>query len=172
MYITRLTCITTLFCLLTFTGYSQADTVANKMASGIYQRIEKNMKEFQLDTTAAPDDKTTKKIIELRNLRGGFNINEAIDFKIQEDRQKNEIPTAELDKVSIFFKSGDGKKWLDNAMVWIYRRQFTYGELKQLVKFYKTSAGQKMATNFPVVMMQSLRAAEMIKEIYTQLQKK
>jgi hypothetical protein len=34
------------------------------------------------------------------------------------------------------------------------------------VKFYKTNAGQKMATDFPVIMLQSLKAAEMIKEGY------
>ncbi|RYF83118.1 MAG: hypothetical protein EON98_10635, partial [Chitinophagaceae bacterium] len=58
----------------------------------IFDRIAKSMSEFQLDTTAAPNDKTTKKIIELRKLRGGFNINEAIDFKLQEDKQKGDVP--------------------------------------------------------------------------------
>ena len=143
----------------------------NETTSDIFERISKGVKEFKLDTTAAPDDKMTRKIIELRNLRGGFNINEAIDFKIEEDRQKNEVPKEELDKLSTFFKSGNGKRWLDNAVIRIYRNNFTYRELKQLVKFYKTSAGQKIATNFPVIMMQSLRAAEMIKELYVQQKK-
>jgi len=110
--------------------------------------------------------------MQLRNLRGGFKINEAIDFKIEEDRQKNETSKTEMDKLSDFFKSGNGKRWLDNAVIWIYRSYFTYKELKQLVKFYKTSAGQKMATNFPIIMMQSLKAAEMIKDSYTEQQKK
>jgi hypothetical protein len=169
---TKLTQLTIIFCLLTNVGFSQNDTVANNISAHIFDRIAKGVKDFQLDTTAAPNDKITKKIIELRNLRGGFNINEAVDFKIEEDRQKNEVPKAELEKFAIFFKSGDGKRWLDNATIWIYRRQFTYDELKQLVKFYKTSAGQKMATDFPVIMMQSLRAAELIKDMYAQQQKK
>ena len=36
-------------------------------------------------------------------------------------------------------------------------------ELKQLTKFYKTSAGKKMASQFPIVMLQSLAAGEGIK---------
>jgi hypothetical protein len=164
--------LTYLFCLLTTISFSQSDTNANKLSADIFERITKSVKEFHLDTTAAPDDKITKKITQLRNLRGGFNINEAIDFKIEEDRQKNETSKTEMDKLSDFFKSGNGKRWLDNAVIWIYRSYFTYKELKQLVKFYKTSAGQKMATNFPIIMMQSLKAAEMIKDSYTEQQKK
>jgi uncharacterized protein len=159
-----------IFCLLSFACYAQ-DTAKNKVPS-IFERIATGVKDYKLDTSAAPNDKITKKILELRDLRGGFNINEAIDFKIAEDRQKNEVSKEELDKIASFFKSGNGKRWLDNAIVWIYRNHFTYSELKQLVKFYRTSAGQKMADDFPVIMLQSLRAGEMIKDMYAQQQKK
>lgn len=155
-----------IFCLLANNLFAQTDTVKKNSAPAIFDRIAKSITDFQLDTTAAPNDKITKKIIELRNLRGGFNINEVIEFKIEEDRQKNEIPKAELDKVEIFFKSGNGKRWLNNAMIWIYRNHFTYSELKKLVKFYKTLAGQKMATELPLIMVKSLKAGEMIKELY------
>jgi hypothetical protein len=168
----KLTVLTILFCFLTITGFSQNDTSAIKAYSSIFDRISKGVKDFQLDTTAAPDDKITRKIKELKSLRGGFNINEAINFKIEENRQKSEVPKAELEQLSWFFNDGNGKKWLDNATVWIYRRHFTYDELKQLVKFYKTSAGQKMATDLPIIMLQSLRAAEMIKEYFALQQKK
>ena len=76
------------------------------------------------------------------------------------------MPKAELDKVETFFKSGNGKRWLDKTMIWIYRNHFTYSELKKLVKFYKTPAGQKMATELPLIMVKSLKAGEMIKEFY------
>ncbi len=39
-----------------------------------------------------------------------------------------------------------------------------------MVKFYKTSVGQKKATVFPLVMMKSLAAAEAIKNIYEESQ--
>jgi hypothetical protein len=168
----KLLLLAIIFCLVATVGFSQSDAVSGKVPSDIFNRLTSSVKDYRLDTTAAPDDKVTRKITELRNLKGGFNINEAIEFKIEEDRQKKEVPKEELDKVSEFFKTGYGKRWLDNAVVWIYRRHFTYKELRQLVKFYKTSAGQKLAADFPVIMMQSLRAAEMIKDTYTLQQKK
>ncbi len=141
---------------------AQADTSGFNNA-GVFDRIISAVKDFKPDTTTVPDDKITRKINELRNLRGGFNINEAIQFKLEEDRRKNEIPKAEMDELAAFFTTGNGKKWLDNAVTWIYRTHFSYAELKQLVRFYKTTAGQKMAVDFPVIMLQSLAAGEMIK---------
>jgi hypothetical protein len=163
--------LTLLFSFCIQVGFSQSDTTAHNAASDIFNRITKSVSEFRLDTTAAPDDKITRKITELRNLKGGFNINEAIDFKLEEDRQKNEVSKAELENLYRFFKSGNGKKWLDNAVTWIYRRYFTYSELQEIVRFYRTPAGQKLATDFPVIMIQSLQAAELIKGVYTQQQK-
>lgn len=139
------------------------DNGAQKSGAAVFERITKAAASYKLNTSTPPDDKITKKIIELRNLRGGFNINEAIAFKIEEDRQKKEMPEAELKKLADFFTSGQGKTSLDNAVTWIYRDNFNYKELKQVVKFYKTSAGQKMSDNFPVIMLQSLAAAEQIK---------
>jgi len=158
------------FCLFAPTVFSQSDSTKAGINS-IFERIGKEVKDYRLDTTNAPNDKIMRKIIELRNLRGGFNINEALEYKLEEDRQKNEVPKEELDNLSNFFKSGNGKKWLDNAVIWIYREHFSYKELKQLVKFYKTEAGQKMATDFPVIMMQTLTAGEMIRNLYAQQKK-
>jgi hypothetical protein len=98
----------------------------------------------------------------LRNLKGGFNINEAIAFKQQEDEGKNEVPKEQLAFVKQQFESGNAKRWLDNAVIHIYRDHFTYKELKQMAKFYKTSAGQKLADDFPYIMMKSLMAAQII----------
>ena len=69
------------------------------------------------------------------------------------------------------FKTGNGKKWLDNAVIWIYRSQFTYKELKQLVRFYKKEVGQKLATDLPIIMMQTLTAAEKIGSMYANQKK-
>jgi len=164
--------LTLLFSCLLIVVFSQSSPTTNDSTAAVFNRITKSIEAFQLDTSAVPNDKTTKKIIALRQLRGGFNINEAIAFKIEEDRQKKEVPQAELDKIAVFFQSGNGKRWLDNAIIRIYRKQFSYRELKRLVKFYKTSAGQKLATDFPIIMLQSLKAAEMLKDSYTASQKK
>ena len=137
------------FCLFQLFGFSQVEN------TNIFDRISETMKTFEIDTLAAPNDKVTAKIKELRNLKGGFNINEAMDYKIMEAKIKNEITEIEYQKINAFLTQGNGKKWIDNAIIWIYRKQFTYKEIKQLVKFYKTSAGKKMAKDFPIIMIQS-----------------
>lgn len=145
-------------------SFAQSDS--SKFAPAIFERISVELKNYKLDTSAVPNDKITRLINELRNLRGGFNINEAIEFKIAEDKQKNEISEAEAENLSLYFKKGNGRKWLDNAITWIYREQFTAKELKRLIRFYKSSTGQKMANEFPLLMMKSLMAGEAIKAIF------
>ena len=83
------------------------------------------MQTFRLDTTEVPNDKTTRMILELRELKGGFNIREAIVFKLEEDRQKGDLARPEVEKFAAFIQDGEGKRRLDNAITWIYRRHFT-----------------------------------------------
>lgn len=157
---------TTILFFLFFTIWSHAQN--DKTATPIFEKIALEMKEFKLDTTAVPNDKLSKRIEKLRSLKGGFNINEAIEFKIAEERSKENAPTEELNKIEAFFKNGNGKKWLNNAVIWIYRKQFTLKEINQLIRFYKSSAGQKMSEKFPILMIQSLKAGEEIKENFVQ----
>ncbi|MEO7983462.1 MAG: DUF2059 domain-containing protein [Bacteroidota bacterium] len=154
------------FGVLTTTS-AQSDSAIKEKYLSVFNRMAKEAKEFKPDTSLAPPDKITKKIIELRNLRGGFNINEVVDFKLEEDKLKGDITGPAATAFSAFMKTGYGKKWLDNAVIWIYRRHFTFKELKHLVRFYKTPAGRKMADELPVTIIQSVMAAEMIKDIYS-----
>lgn len=167
----KTTSLLAVFLMLAGAAFTQTDT-AQKKSLSVFEKITTGVKDYKPDTTAAPDDKLTRKIIELRNARGGFNINEALEYKLEEERQKGEMPKEEIDKAAAFFKTGMGKQWLDNAVINMYRQQFTYSEVKQLVKFYKSAAGQKLADAFPLIMVQSLAAAEMIKEVYVKQQKK
>lgn len=155
-------CFMFLLCTM-LSAKAQNETAAKVAPNAVFERITKGMANFKVDTTAAPDDKITRKIIELRNLGGGFNINEAVAFMLEEDRQKKELRPEQVDSLSAFFTIGNGKRWLDNAANHIYRDHFTYKELKQLVKFYRTAAGKKMATDFPLVVLKSMAAAEMLK---------
>lgn len=98
-------------------------------------------------------------------------MGEALSFKMGEERQKGEVPVAQLQQLETFFLAGNGKKWLDNAMVWIYRNHFSAREIKQLVKFYRSDAGRKMSTHFPVIMLQSLAAAQGLKDQFEKSQK-
>jgi uncharacterized protein len=151
--------------LLILNAGAQIDSSQTKTLASTFQRINSSLQAYKPDTSAVPDDKTTRKIKELINLRGVFNINEAIEFKIQEDKQKKNITEAEANSLSTFFSSGNGKQWLDNAIVHIYRNHFSFNELKQLVKFYRTPAGAKMSETFPVVLLKSMVAAQHVKEL-------
>lgn len=157
--------ISFLICIAAVTAsFGQDINGSSPAAAEMFKRISNAVKDFKPDTSDVPNDKITAKIIELRKLRGGFNINEAIAFKIEEDRGKKEIPAATLDKISNYFTSGQGKRLLDNAVIWTYRRHFTSRELSQLVKFYRSSAGQKMAADFPIIMLETIKAGDMVKE--------
>jgi len=132
-----------IFLLLIAIGKTHAQNTVSLNKVSTFERIAAEVKQYKVDTSAVPDDKTTQLIVKLRELRGGFNINEAIEFKLQEEMQKKEKPMAELQKAVDYFKTGVGKTKLDNAIIWIYRNTFTYQELKDLVKFYQSTAGQK-----------------------------
>ena len=128
----------------------------------VFERIMNEVKNFKLDTSAVPEDALTKKIRELRALGGVFNSSEAVQFKLQEDKSKDEKPAGEMAMLEASFASGNGKRWMDNAITWIFRKHFTLKEVKALVRFYKSPAGKKLSTTFPVVMMESLAAAQAI----------
>jgi len=112
-----------------------------------------------------PDDAITKEINKLRTLGGGFNIGEAIAFKIREDVKNNDLTEAQAAEMTAYFTVGRGKRLLDNAINSIYRRRFTLQELKELNRFYSSPAGRKMSAEFPVIMLQSLMAAQMVKDL-------
>ena len=151
--------------LFTPTSIAQNDS-SYPNAFSIFERITRELKNYKPDTSAVPNDKLTKRITVLRNLGGGFNINEAIAFKIAEEQQNNNITVEEAKNLATYFKTGNGSRWLNNAIVWIYRNQFSSKEIKKLIKFYRSSTGKKMASAFPMLMLQSLAAGEAIKAMY------
>lgn len=145
-----------LFTGLTKQSFSQTDTTS------IFKRISTELKNFHIDTTEPPNDKLTKKIAELRTLRGGFSIDEAIQFKLGEEKEAGKIAGTTPDQLKSYFTNGHGYTLLTRAVTWIYRNEFSLKDVKQLVKFYKTNAGQKLSARFPIIMLESLAAAELI----------
>ncbi|MER3465148.1 MAG: hypothetical protein C4329_12790 [Chitinophagaceae bacterium] len=67
------------------------NSLAAQTDSTVFERITKGVQKFKPDTSNVPDDKITRTIIELLKVKGDFNINEAIAFKLEEDRQKKDI---------------------------------------------------------------------------------
>jgi hypothetical protein len=137
-------------------SYAQAD-------SSIFNNIREAMMQFKPDYSTPPDDKITRKIKELRDLKGGFNINGAIAYKLGEDRKENKMPEKEWKALGEYM-SGEGAVKVNNAVTWIYRSHFSYKELQQLVKFYKTAAGRKMNKEFPLLMLKSMLVAQEVKD--------
>lgn len=164
--------ITSICCLFSAILFAQTGRPAEEKTTSVFERMTASAADFQPDTSSLPNDSITGIIMELRTVRGGFNIDEAVEFKIEEARQKNEISQTAADSLLAFFTTGNGKKQLDNAVMWIYRKHFTYEELQQIVAFYKSSAGQKFATEFPFVVLESFKAAELIQKNYAGGQKK
>ena len=148
--------------LITYSSAQTDTTQSNEMMEKVIQ----GMKEFRADTSTPPDDKLTRAIKELRAAKGGFNIQTAVEIKIAEERQKGEMPKEQIDKLADFLQKGNGKRWLENSSIWIYRDHFNYDEIRSLTKFYKTSAGQKYAREFPLVVLEGLAAGEMIKKFF------
>lgn len=108
----------------------------------------------------------------MRKYRGKFNIEALVDYKLRQDAKSHKLSEAEYNNVYDFFKNGDGKRWLDNAVIWVYRKHFTYKELKILTRFYKTSAGQKWSAEFSIVVIQNVLAAEQVGKIYMKMNTK
>jgi hypothetical protein len=152
-----------LFLIINSKAHAQPDSARkNEMIA----KIIAGMKEFQPDTTTPPQDKLTESIKELRSLKGGFNIQTAIEIKIAEEREKAELPKEQIDRLADFLQNGKGKLWLENASIWIYRAHFSYKDIRSLIKFYKTDAGQKYANEFPLVVLEALASGEMIKRFF------
>lgn len=139
---------------------------SQKSSEEVFKRISTEATHFVVDTSDVPQDKLTKKIEKLLETKGGFNIQEALQFKIAEDVTKKDITSEEAQKREQFFATGKGKKWLNNAIIWMYRNQFSISEINKLTKFYKSPIGKKMTEKFPIIMIESMKSAEKIMEIY------
>lgn len=148
--------------ILIFGLSTSAQVDSSAIHSEFLIRVQKALDGFKPDTSAVPDDRITRKIIEIRNAAGKFNINDMIQFKFAEALQKGEMSKAEFDRLSAYMLVGEGKRLLDNAVIWIYRSHFTYHDLKKLARFFKSDTGKKWNREFPIILLQSVKVAEAI----------
>ena len=129
----------------------------------------------KIDTTTPPNDRFTKAIKQLRKERGSFNVQQMGIYKIKDDQLKNkELPHEFYDRLLTEVTNGRASRLIENSTINLYRKYFTENDIKELAKFYKTDAGKKMATAFPIVMVLSAKSAEVIvkstsEKIITQL---
>lgn len=120
----------------------------------------------KIDTTTPPNDSFTKSIKDLRKERGSFNVQQMGIYKIKEDQSKNkDMPPVFYDSLLAQITNGNAARLIENATINLYRKYFTENDIKELAKFYKTDAGKKMSTAFPVVMVLSAKSAEAIMKV-------
>jgi hypothetical protein len=119
---------------------------------------------LRLDTLDAPNDALTQKIRELRKLRSGLTVEGIVQLKMMEEKQKDTSAAKKefYDKLLKEATQGRTAKLIDNCMINMYRRTFTEQEVDDLVRFYKTSAGQKMDKEFLVLLVESAKGAEQL----------
>jgi hypothetical protein len=131
---------------------------------------------FSSVSSFAQQTNTTDKkslILEFRNLTGANNVNLKVNFSVADvqqnllslveqdaelttkqktDLKKSALEAGErLDKeVKVFFSDQSKLTPLSEEIIYqIYDKTFTEGELRELVAFYKTSAGQKALSFLP-----------------------
>ena len=151
---------------------TQKDTTVNSESTNEIMKIVNEVKSYKPDTSDVPNDKLTRKIKEFRDRKGGFNINTVMDYKIQEDLGKNDLSKENGMKLKEEFTSGRARRLLDNAIIWLYRKTFTYKEMKKLTRFYNSTAGQKYSDFFMPMLLKSVVAAETIqKQVMQEIKK-
>ena len=118
------------------------------------------------DTVAVPDDALTLKIRQLRKQRTGLTTETILRIKIMEEQQKDTKKSkAYYDQLLKEITTGHTGQLLDNCVINLYRRTFTEKEVDDLIGFYKTTAGQKMDKEFILLMLQSVKDAELLLEL-------
>lgn len=143
------------FFLLPGISSAQQDTAATAGILSQWTAIK-----FKVDTTAPPNDRMTAQIHLLRAERGWFNIDNVIRLSIEGQRTKDTTHSKEYYKRLLeSCEHGEVHRLIDNIFVNLYRQCFTEEEVNELVKFYKTSAGKKMGTDFIVLTITGANAA-------------
>ncbi len=116
-----------------------------------------------LDTAAVPNDGMTKKIKLLRSEKRGLNLETVLRIKLTEQQQKDTTHSKEFyDKLLSEVTTGKTSILIENSLINLYRRNFSEKEIDELISFYKTSAGKKMDTEYILLMVESMKDAELL----------
>jgi hypothetical protein len=101
-----------------------------------------------IDTTAAPNDDLTKEIKKLLGITSSMSTAVVIMKATIESQRQN--PSVQLPEefYTRFIGSIDNGRvggMLENAIIKIYRQKFNREEIQEVIKFYETPIGKKMA---------------------------
>jgi hypothetical protein len=101
----------------------------------------------EIDTIPAPNDDLTQEIKKLLQVTGAMNTATIVmKGAIESQRKMNtslpdEFYTRMLQKV----ENGTVSGYIENSVVKIYRKKFTIDEIREVIKFYDSPIGKKMA---------------------------
>lgn len=142
--------------LLPASSFAQVDS------SFLLKIIQAETADFlKTDTLAVPEDALTQKIRQLRREKNGIDIEMVLQIKIREEQEKDTVHGRDYyDKLLTEITTGKTGKLLDNALINMYRQTFTEPEIDDLLRFYKTSAGKKMNSDYILLIIRSVKDAE------------
>src|SRR6478672_2960575 len=76
--------------ILAFTTAQSSPIDTSRKRLSTFDKISQDLQAYKPDTSTPPADRMTQTIRQIMKLRGGFNINEALEYKIEEDRHRGE----------------------------------------------------------------------------------
>lgn len=101
-----------------------------------------------IDTVAAPNDDLTTEIKKLLAITNSLNTATVVMKEtINSQRKLKSIPVPEefYDRFLAAIDNGQVGGMLENAVIKIYRQKFTRQEISEIIKFYGTPVGKKLA---------------------------
>lgn len=113
-----------------------------------------------------------KKIKEVLELTGSGKIGEqmAHSLFIEYANMYPEVPAVFWENVKSKIKADD----LIALIIPIYEKHYTEGDLDEMIRFYKTTTGQKIISTLPLIMEESMKVGEkwgekIAKDVYKEL---
>jgi len=101
-----------------------------------------------VDTTAAPNDDLTKEIKKLLTITNSMTTAVVVMKGTIESQRQNpnvQLPEEFYTRFIAAIDNGQVGGMLENAIIKIYRQKFTKEEMQEVIKFYESPVGKKMA---------------------------
>jgi uncharacterized protein len=101
----------------------------------------------EIDTVPPPNDELTKQIKKLLEVTNGIIASKTIMTGMLGTQRKNNttLPDEFYVKMLEAIENGTVTGFIENAVVKIYRTKFTVQEINEVIKFYDSPVGKKMA---------------------------
>jgi hypothetical protein len=106
-----------------------------------------------IDTVPPPNDELTSAIKKLVEVTNGMNTSKTLMKGSLESQRKlnTNVPDEFYDRMLAAVESGQVNGYIENIVVKIYRQKFTLEEVNEVVKFYDSPIGKKMAVESPII---------------------